>query len=190
MKSTPKCSPNFLSCFQTIEPYCLFSHTTFTNEVRMRLAVSSSWKFMRKPPSPLTVITLRSGCTSLAAIAAGSAKPIPARPLAMMHVFGSWAGYMRPIHSLCRPTSEMRMSSSPSALRISYSARGGCIGKASSSLAASRRPITTSRRREEPPPGPSPVHSWVRRVRMRVMSPTRSTSVTKCSSTSTGTVSM
>ena len=36
---------------------------------------------------------------------------------------------MRPIHSLCRPTSEMRMSSRPSAWRISHSARGGCIGK-------------------------------------------------------------
>ena len=27
---------------------------------------------------------------------------------------------MRPIHSLCSPTSEIRMSSRPSALRISY----------------------------------------------------------------------
>ena len=61
VKSTPKCSPNFLSCFQTIEPYWLFSQITLTNGVRIRLAVSSSWTFIRKPPSPLTAITLRSG---------------------------------------------------------------------------------------------------------------------------------
>ena len=102
---------------------------TLTNGVFSRIAVSSSWQFMRKPPSPLTVTTLRSGCTSLAAIAHGSAKPMPARPLAISTVFGSCAGNIRPIHSLCRPTSEMRMSSRPSAWRISHSARGGCIGK-------------------------------------------------------------
>ena len=89
VKSTPKWRPNFLSCFQTIEPYWLFSQITFTNGVFSRMAVSSSWQFMRKPPSPFTVTTLRSGCTSLAAIAAGSAKPIPARPLAISTVFGS-----------------------------------------------------------------------------------------------------
>jgi hypothetical protein len=44
---------------------------------------------MRKPPSPFTVTTLRSGWTSLAAIAAGTAKPIPARPFAISTVFGS-----------------------------------------------------------------------------------------------------
>ena len=128
VKSTPKWRPNFLSCFHTIEPYCRFSQTTLTIGVLSRVAVSSSWKFMRKPPSPLTVTTRRSGCTSLAAIAHGSAKPMPARPLAMSTVFGSCAGNIRAIHSLCRPTSEMRMSSRPSALRISHSARGGCIG--------------------------------------------------------------
>ena len=36
---------------------------------------------------------------------------MPARPLAISTVLGSCAGNMRPIHSLCRPTSEMRMSS-------------------------------------------------------------------------------
>ena len=147
VKSTPKWRPNFLSCFHTIEPNWWFSQTTLTNGVRSRTAVSSSWQFMRKPPSPLTVTTLRSGCTSLAATAHGIAKPMPARPLAIITVFGSWAGNMRPIHSLCRPTSEMRMSSRPSAWRISHSARGGCMGKWSSSLAASKRPSTTSRRR-------------------------------------------
>ena len=62
----------------------------------------------------------------------------------MNTVSGSCAGNMRAIHSLCRPTSEIRMSCRPSAWRISHSARGGCIGKASSSLAASKRPSTIS----------------------------------------------
>src|SRR3954451_23728963 len=149
VKSVPKCSPNFLSCFQTIDPYWLFSQTMFTIGVFRRTAVSSSWQFMRKPPSPLTVTTLRSGWTSFAAIAQGSAKPIPARPFAMSTVLGSCAGNIRPIHSLWSPTSEIRMSSRPSARRISHSARGGCIGKASSSRAASKRLSTTSRSRWE-----------------------------------------
>ena len=89
VKSMPKWRPNFLSCFQTIEPYCWFSQMTFTNGVFSRIAVSSSWQFMRKPPSPLTVTTLRSGWTSFAAIAAGIAKPMPARPFAISTVFGS-----------------------------------------------------------------------------------------------------
>ena len=164
VKSTPKCSPNFLSCFHTIEPYCRFSQMTFTNGVFRRIAVSSSWQFMRNPPSPLTVTTLRSGCTSLAAIAHGTAKPMPARPLAIITVLGSCAGNIRPIHSLCRPTSVMRMSSRPSALRISHSTRGGCIGKASSSLASSKRPSTTSRSRCEPPECGTSRHSSARRV--------------------------
>ena len=66
----------------------------------------------------------------------------------MNTVLGSCAGNMRAIHSLCRPTSEIRMSCGRSAWRISHSARGGCIGNASSSLAASKRPSTMSFRRE------------------------------------------
>ena len=116
MKSVPKWRPNFLSCFHTIEPYWRFSQITLTIGVRSRTAVSSSWTFMRKPPSPLTVTTLRSGCTSFAAIAVGSAMPMPASPLAMNTVSGSCAGNMRAIHSLCRPTSETRMSSRPERL--------------------------------------------------------------------------
>ena len=54
--------------------------------------VSSSWTFIRKPPSPLTVTTWRSGCTSLAAIAVGRAKPMPARPLAISTVPGLVGG--------------------------------------------------------------------------------------------------
>ena len=73
---------------------------------------------------------------------------MPARPLAIRTVLGSCAGNMRAIHSLCRPTSEISMSSRPSALRISHSARGGCIGNASSSLADSKRPRMMSLRRE------------------------------------------
>ncbi len=55
----------------------------------MRLAVSSSWLFIRKAPSPASATTLRCGWTSFAAIAPGSAMPIAAKPLLMMTVFGS-----------------------------------------------------------------------------------------------------
>ena len=65
VKSTPKCSPNFLSCFQTIEPNWRFSQMTLTNGVFRRIAVSSSWQFMRKPPSPLTVDDLALGVHEL-----------------------------------------------------------------------------------------------------------------------------
>src|SRR2546422_8426574 len=40
----------------------LFPYTTLFRSSRR--AVSSSWTFMRKPPSPLTATTLRSGWTS------------------------------------------------------------------------------------------------------------------------------
>ena len=55
----------------------------------IRFAVSSSWLFMRKPPSPHNATTLRSGWTSLAAIAPGSEMPIAAKPFEMITVFGS-----------------------------------------------------------------------------------------------------
>src|SRR3712207_8019098 len=45
-------------------------------------------------------ISLRSGWTSFAATAAGTANPMPASPLAIRTVFGSWAGNIRPIQSL------------------------------------------------------------------------------------------
>ena len=165
-KSVPKWRPNFLSCFHTIEPNWRFSQITFTIGVRRRTAVSSSCTFIRNPPSPLTVTTLRFGCTSLAAIAVGSAKPMPARPLAMNTVAGSWAGNMRAIHSLCRPTSEISRSSGPSTLRMSHSARGGCTGNASSSRPASKRASTISFRRESSCVRTVSRSSSVRRERM------------------------
>ena len=119
-----------MSCFQTIEPNWWFSQTTLTIAVPSRVAVSSSWQFMRKPPSPLTVTTLRSGCTSLAAIAHGSAKPMPARPLAISTVLGSWAGNIRADPQLVQAdVGDQHVLSGRSAWRISHSARGGCIGK-------------------------------------------------------------
>ena len=146
---------------------------------------------MRKPPSPLTVTTLRSGWTSWAAIAVGSAMPMPARPLAISTVSGSEAGNMRAIHSLCRPTSEMRMSSRPSALRISHRTRGGCMGKASSSAPARKAPCTRSSSLDGVVVIGSPIATRpVRRRRIRSRSPTRSQAVTKCSSTSAATVSI
>src|SRR3954447_21049720 len=88
VKSVPKCSPNFLSCFQTIEPYWLFSQITFTNAVPRRTAVSSSWQFMRKPPSPLTVTTLRSGWTSFAATGRRDGEAHPGEPVGDQHRVG------------------------------------------------------------------------------------------------------
>ena len=59
--------------------------------VPIRRAVSSSWLFIRNAPSPTTATTLRSGWTSLAAIAPGMPMPIAANPLLMITVFGSYA---------------------------------------------------------------------------------------------------
>jgi hypothetical protein len=84
----------------------------------------------------------------------------------MNTVFGSWAGNMRAIHSLCRPTSEISRSSRPIALRISHSARGGCIGNASSSFADMKRPRTMSFSRESGVSCGAPRSSSARRVRM------------------------
>ena len=63
-----------------------------TIAVPIRFAVSSSWTFMRKPPSPAKAMTLRSGNTSFAAIAPGSAMPIEARPFETTTVFGTGLG--------------------------------------------------------------------------------------------------
>ena len=93
-------------------PNALSVHTRFTIASPSRLAVSSSWTFIRKPPSPEMVTTCRSrGSTSLAAIAAGTAKPIAAAPFEIRTVFGWCAGQRRETQSLCAPTSEMRTSS-------------------------------------------------------------------------------
>ena len=92
VKSTPKWRPNFLSCFQTIEPNCAFSQMMLTTGVRSRTAVSSSWKFISTPPSPLTVTTLRSGCTSLAAIPHGTREAHPGQAVGDQHRVGLMCG--------------------------------------------------------------------------------------------------
>ena len=63
-----------------------------TNARPSRTAVSSSWTFISKPPSPVTVTTRRSGRASFAAIAPGSPMPMAAKPLEMMTVFGRRVG--------------------------------------------------------------------------------------------------
>src|SRR5437867_4490200 len=55
------------------------TRTTQTIAVPSRFAVSSSCTFIRKPPSPAKATTLRSGKSSFAAIAPGSAMPIELR---------------------------------------------------------------------------------------------------------------
>ena len=91
----------------------------------IRFAVSSSWLFIRKPPSPHSATTLRSGWTSLAAIAPGRAMPIAAKPFEMITVFGSYAWYSRATQILWAPTSrhdDVRRARAPGAGRRSPAA--------------------------------------------------------------------
>ena len=57
----------------------------------MRTAVSSSCEFIMKPPSPQMAMTLRSGWTSLAAMAEGSPAPMVASALSSNTVLGPCA---------------------------------------------------------------------------------------------------
>jgi hypothetical protein len=61
-----------------------------TRRAPSRFAVSISCTFIRKPASPQIARMRRSGCTRLAAIAPGNAKPIEQKPLGMRQVLGSW----------------------------------------------------------------------------------------------------
>jgi len=53
-------------------PYMPLFTITMITGASYCTAVASSWPVMRKSPSPAKQITVRSGCTSLAAIAAGT----------------------------------------------------------------------------------------------------------------------
>ena len=81
----------FCSCFTSISDSAPSSKTTMVIGRRSRATVSSSDATIRRPPSPVKQTTRRSGWTSCAAMAAGSAKPIVARPFEMRHSPGSTA---------------------------------------------------------------------------------------------------
>ena len=63
-------------------------------------------------------------------MAPGTAMPMAAKPLEMMQVLGRSALYMRDIHILCAPTSEIAMSSGASTSRRSHTIFCGLMGKA------------------------------------------------------------
>ena len=72
-------------------PESLFRRSTSRHSTPFRArvnAVMRPFMPMAKPPSPHTAITLRSRCTSLTAIAAGIAYPIPPTPLGCRNVPG------------------------------------------------------------------------------------------------------
>jgi len=119
-KSTPKLLLNFIFAFQSIYPYFESLKITTAKLHPSLLAVSSSWTFIIKPPSPTAATTFFSGRTRFAAIAPGKAKPMEAKPLELITVLGSYAGKSLPIQILCAPTSLMRMSSLERHFRISY----------------------------------------------------------------------
>ena len=81
--------PKRRSCFQPITPYAPSTQTTTTTGRPRRVAVSISWTFIRKPPSPETVTARRSGWARAAAMAPGRPMPMVAKPLLMITVFGS-----------------------------------------------------------------------------------------------------
>ena len=116
-----------------ITPYLPSRSTSTVIATPSRTAVSSSCEFIRKPPSPLTATTRRSGRASFAATAPGSAMPMAAKPLEMMQVLGRSAWNRRATHNLCAPTSHTSTSSSAIARRRSAITRCGFSGKAGSS---------------------------------------------------------
>src|SRR4029453_14780466 len=62
--------------------------TIVTTPIPCLTAVSISWAFIRKPPSPCTAITGASGRPSLAPSATGYAKPNPPRSIGVRNVRG------------------------------------------------------------------------------------------------------
>ena len=57
----PKSAKPSTACFQRIMPKALSTSTSTTRSSFSRTAVSSSWLFIMKPPSPQTASTRRFG---------------------------------------------------------------------------------------------------------------------------------
>src|SRR5262245_13838846 len=75
------------------------------NGAPIRSAVSSSWQFMEKPPSPTAARTGALGRASLAPIAALKPYAIPESPFDIQNVSGKRLGQNCPNKYLCEPTS-------------------------------------------------------------------------------------
>ncbi len=86
---------------------------------------------MARPPSPVKHTTGRSRWITLAAIAAGSEKPIEDRPLVMRVERGEYVSQPWPTSSLCEPTSAVAIAS-----------RGAARRTASITSVGLRRPAT------------------------------------------------
>jgi len=71
----PKSGKRSTACFQRIIPYALSSITRTTRSSWSLTAVSNSWLFIMKPPSPHTAMTRRSGYSIAAMMADGSPPP-------------------------------------------------------------------------------------------------------------------
>ena len=89
----------------------------------IRTAVSSSWEFIMKPPSPQSATHWRDGSITLAAIAAGRPAPIVARALSSSTVLGSRAGYARATWILYMPLSRQRIADGCSAREVGAEVR-------------------------------------------------------------------
>jgi hypothetical protein len=81
------------------------SNTTTTTGRPSRTAVSSSAAAIMKPPSPVKARTRRSGYTSCAAMAAGSAKPMVASPFEITNSPGLTACQKLVAANMCAPES-------------------------------------------------------------------------------------
>ena len=99
--------------------FCLISirlsaaslNTTTMTGSDSRTAVSSSASVMPRPPSPVKATTGTSGRHSAAAIAAGSAYPMVARPLEMSSRPGSGTSHNGIATSMCAPASTVAIVS-------------------------------------------------------------------------------
>ncbi len=85
----PKSGKPSTACFQRIMPYALSFTMTTTRLSPSRTAVSISCEFMRKPPSPQTAMTRRSGYSMAAIIAEGRPAPIEASALSSSKVLAT-----------------------------------------------------------------------------------------------------
>src|SRR4051794_41784743 len=81
VKSTPKWRPNFLSCFQTIEPYWRVSPNTLTIGVGRRPGGSRPPPFIREPPPPVPPPTGGGGGAGLGGGAPRRGGPPPRGPV-------------------------------------------------------------------------------------------------------------
>ena len=86
-------------------------NTTTAMRSLSRTAVSISASVMPRPPSPVKAMTSRAGEQNAAAMAAGSANPIVARPLEISRRRGSVTSHNGMTASMCAPASTVTIVS-------------------------------------------------------------------------------